>query len=296
MEPMPYDILEAMVQSFGKCFHFKDGMAAFLATATVPQSLIDKDRSEPKYVWARRALTELGQTEQGCLIQRKVLTALCNLRNVPDAEVPDKSAGLDALRALKQLAVEKQLVIQKKKEREEDRDNRSQEQARVLKARKEKLESLRGIFNTAIITPDRQAAGYTLEDLLAELFALFEIEFRKSYRTTTQQIDGHFNFAGFDYLVEAKWRKDRPTEQEIGGFKQKVDSKLESTRGLFVSVQGFRSEVITQFSGHGANIILMDGSHLVQILEGRIHLRDGLQEMISKAAQEGIAYTQFAGV
>jgi hypothetical protein len=92
-------------------------------------------------------------------------------------------------------------------------------------------------------------------------------------------------------LVEAKWRRDRPTEQEIGGFKTKVDTKFESTRGLFLSIPGFQQEVIDAFSGHGSNIILLDGSHLVLILEGRIDLRDLLEAVVSRAAQEGLVYT-----
>ena len=123
------------------------------------------------------------------------------------------------------------------------------------------------------------------------MFAVFEIEYRKSYRINTQQIDGHSRFESFDYLVEAKWRKDMPTELEIGGFKRKVDTKIESTRGLFVSMPGYRPEVISQFNGQGANIILIDGSHFVHILEGRYDLRDMLRTIISKAAQEGLVYT-----
>jgi hypothetical protein len=48
MEPVPYDILEAMVQRFGRCFYYKDGLAAFLATAGLPQPLIEKDRNEAR--------------------------------------------------------------------------------------------------------------------------------------------------------------------------------------------------------------------------------------------------------
>ena len=125
---------------------------------------------------------------------------------------------------------------------------------------------------------------------MRDLFALFEIEYRKSFRTETQQIDGHFNFLGFDYLVEAKWRQDQPTEQELGAFKHKVDGKLESTRGIFISIPGFRQEVVAQFNGRGPNLILLDGQDLIHVLEGRIDLRDGLKKKIEKAAQEGIVF------
>ena len=52
-----------------------------------------------------------------------------------------------------------------------------------------------------------------------------------------------YYFQSFDYLVEAKWRKDQPTEGEIGSFKHKVEGKFKGTRGLFMSVAGFRREV-----------------------------------------------------
>ncbi len=66
---------------------------------------------------------------------------------------------------------------------------------------------------------------------------------------------------------------------------------MESTRGLFISVQGFRHEVIDEFtSGITKNLILMDGEDLVYILEERVNLRDGLQAKIEKAAQEGIIF------
>jgi hypothetical protein len=78
--------------------------------------------------------------------------------------------------------------------------------------------------------------------------------------------------------------------QEIEGFKGKVERKLESTRGIFVAVQGIRPEVVTQFQGRGCNIIFWDGMDLIEILEGRVDLRDGMKFKIEKAAQEGKAF------
>lgn len=293
MNPLPYEVTEAMVQCFGRAFHYKDRVAAFLLSAGVERTLVNKYRDEPKFKWARNILTELGESDAGRLTQRRILTQLCNLRNLADSDVPDRDAGLDALRALKQLALDRDLVVRKQREKERDTARIAEEREKLVRERAAKLSRLRDDFTTAITSTDRQAAGYSLEDLLVELFALFEIEYRKSYRTPTgtQQIDGQFNFQGFHYLVEAKWRRDRPTEQEIAGFKHKVDGKLESTRGLFVSVQGYRPEVVEQFNGRGSNIILIDGSHLVHVLEGRIDLREMLTFIINKAAQEGVVFS-----
>lgn len=291
MDSLPYEILEAMIQCFGRCFHFKDGVTSFFLSCGVSRELNEKHRDQVKFVWARRVLTELGENDNGRLLQRRILTELCKLRNLPDKEVPDRDAGLEALRNLKELAVKHQLFVQESKKVADNRARLQAERQRLIQQRQEKLESLRKVFNNSIKSDNRQEAGYALEDLLKELFALFEIEYRKSYRTPTQQIDGYFQFEGFGYLVEAKWRQDTPTEGEIGSFKQKVDTKLESTRGIFISIPGYRNTVIEQFSKRGGNIILMDGSHLIEILEGRHDLKDMLKAIIERAAQEGRAYT-----
>lgn len=293
MNSLPYDIIEAMIQCFGRCFHYKDGVTSFLVAAGVPRPLVDQFRNEPKFKWARNVLTILGQSEVGCLTQRRILSQLCNLRDLPDRDAPDRDAGLDALRALKELALERHLVVQKLKEKHESKARVAAEKDCLLQERANKLAKLNKQFGSAVTTLDRQAAGYSLEELLAELFELFEVEYRRPYRTPTgtQQLDGHFVFDGFHYLVEAKWRKDQPTEQEIGGFKSKVDGKLESTRGIFISVQGFRPAVIEQFNSRGSNIILLDGSHLIHVFEGRVDLRDMLRQVIEKASQEGIVYS-----
>ncbi|MBM4030469.1 MAG: restriction endonuclease [Planctomycetes bacterium] len=293
MRGLPYEIVEAMIQCFGRSFYYKDQMEAFLLSAGVDKALVRKYRDEYKFTWARKLLSELAETEDGALAQRRLLTALCNLRDVPDSGVPDRDAALGALRALKELALSKDIIVKKQKEDTKSRTRRAEESARVLRERAAKLSAARVQFLAGVADPDRQAAGYSLEDLLNELFALFEIEYRKPYRTPTQQIDGHFRLDGFDYLVEAKWRKDMPTEAELLAFQGKVNDKLESTRGLFMSIQGFRDEVARKFDGGGANIILMDGQDLTLVLEGRVALADGLRFKIVKAAQEGRAFVPF---
>ncbi|HYE19725.1 MAG TPA: restriction endonuclease [Tepidisphaeraceae bacterium] len=266
-------------------------MKAFLRAAGVAPALIDKYGAESKYPMARHILSDLADTDGGPLVQRKLLTALCNLRDLPDRDVPDRDAGLEALRDLKHLAVERDLVVRRQKEKQADRAKLAEERENLVRERAAKLAKLRDAFNAAVLCKDRQEAGFDLEDILAELFALSEIEYTRSYRTGTQQIDGHFAFLGFDYLVEAKWQKDPPTEGEIGAFQRKVETKLESTRGVFLSVPGYRPEVAAQFDGRGANIILMDGQHLTHVLEGRRALRDVLRLLIDAAAQRGAAYT-----
>lgn len=290
MENVPYEITNQMIQCFGKCFHYKDTVEAFLISAGLRSEIAKKYRQEAKYVWARRLLTELSEYDEGRILQRRILSELCKLKNLPE-DVPDRDAGLEALRTLKSLAYEHDLVSREEKNKSSSRQNIAKTRAKIIQDRNANLQELRDKFYAGVTDSDRQRVGYDLEDILKELFRLFEIEYKKSYRSKTQQMDGHFKYEGFDYLVEAKWRKGQPSETEIGGFQRKVKTKLESTRGIFFSVNGFRDEVVEQFNGHGANILFFTGEDLIHILEGRVDLNDALKRKIETAAQYGKVYS-----
>jgi hypothetical protein len=68
---------------------------------------------EPKFKIARQVIGDLeAQGDEGFLLQRRLVTELCRLRNLPDTEVPDKDAGLEALRKLKRVVHASDLGIQ----------------------------------------------------------------------------------------------------------------------------------------------------------------------------------------
>lgn len=287
---LPFEVKNEIIQCIGLCFYYKDTVEAFFISCGVDRGLASKDKHLAKFVWARTLLNELDEIENGDIIQRRILTELCKFRNLPDKDVPNHDAGLSALRKLKELAVENKLEIEEEKKQIDQRKTIRDEKLRIAQERAKLLSDLKSIFYNSMSNANRQSAGYSLEDILESLFPIFDLEYRKSYKTETQQIDGHFKFEGFDYLVEAKWRDNQPNESEIGGFKRKIDTKLESTRGVFISINGFRDEVIRSFEGPGNNILFFSGEDIVYILEGRIDLREILRKKIGKAAQEGIAY------
>jgi restriction endonuclease Mrr len=291
MDTLPYTIKEQIIQCFGRCFHYKDTVEAFLRSAGVSQELANKYKHEPKFVWARKVLNDLEGSDDGRVIQRKILTELCRLRNVPE-DVPDRNAALDTLRKLKELANDHQIEYEIVKKETAFRNETAKNKLKIIEERNAKLSNLNAKFIEGIQSRNRQKAGYDLEDILKELFALSEVDYKRSYRTETQQIDGHFKFDGFNYLLEAKWRQDQPNEAEIGSFQRKVNTKLDATRGVFISINGFRQEVINEFSGHGTNIILMSGEDIIHILEGRVELKEALNIKIECASQYGTAYTK----
>lgn len=290
---MPFEIREAVVQVCGKAFWLKDPLRSFLLSAGVPPDLYDRFADESKYKIARHVLSELdAMGEGGSDIQRRVVTELCRLRDVPDPNVPDRDAALSALRRLKEIALSQKLYAEAEKGAEDERAREARRRQEALHARAAGMRELLSRFQAMVSAgDDAQRRGYGLEELLAELFESHEIPYRRPYRTPTEQIDGHFEYKGFGYLVEARWRAGLPSEADLAAFKLKVDKKLESTRGLFVSIQRPRDEVILAFTaGVSSNVVLMDGEDLVLILEGHVSLVDALDLKIQKATQEGIIH------
>ena len=148
----------------------------------------------------------------GDILQRKILTELCKFKNLPDLKAENPDVGLSALRRLKELAIENKIEVEEIKRDTKSRKIIAEEKKKIIEERARRLSDLQKAFNSGIINQDRVAAGYSLEDILEQFFPFFDLDYRKSYKIDTQQIDGHFRFEGFDYLVEAKWRIDQPTE------------------------------------------------------------------------------------
>ena len=87
-----------------------------------------------------------------------------------------------------------------------------------------------------------------------------------------------------------KWEKNPVNSPKIASLKQKVDTKLTSTRGLFLSINGFRDEVIQDFANRDSKILFMDGQELSYILENRITLYEALKVKIVGASKTGNPY------
>jgi hypothetical protein len=289
---LPYEISEAVVQVCGLGFWFRDPFIGFLRKAGISKQLIDRFEGESKYKMTRHILAELeGMGEDGWLIQRRLLTELCQLRKVPDENAQDAKKALEALRRLKELAIAHGELVEVDRTIAQQRVQEVKLRQEALHARQQKTAELRELFYELAKGTDLQARGYSLERLMGDLFTLNEIPYRPSYRTGVEQVDGHFNFEGFDYLVEARWRSGVPDHSDLAAFKSKVDGKIASTRGMFFSIAGFRPEVVSEFGRRApTNVVLVAGEDLILILEGQVSLRDALLFKIRRAAQEGIMF------
>lgn len=117
-----------------------------------------------------------------------------------------------------------------------------------------------------------QERGYELGQIMHELFKLFDLDPRASFKNKGEQIDGAFSLQGTDYLFEAKWQKFQSNASDLDSFSSKIGRKLENTLGLFLSINGFSNDAVNIYSNVKSPILLMDGSDLQAVLENRISL------------------------
>ncbi|MFH1028322.1 MAG: hypothetical protein V1791_10000, partial [Pseudomonadota bacterium] len=80
-----------------------------------------------------------------------------------------------------------------------------------------------------------QKRGYDFEIFLKELFKLYGLAPRASFRLVGEQIDGSFVLHNETYLLEAKWQNAPTGAADLHTFEGKLGQKASWSRGLFVS-------------------------------------------------------------
>lgn len=169
------------------------------------------------------------------------------------------------------------------RQRIESARSESGRQQAVAKA----LERLRADYFELFVMESAQRRGFAFEPWLRGLFDIFDLDPRASFRIVGEQVDGGFTLDAWHFLLEARWRKEAATRDDLGSFKSKVDDKAENTLGLFISIEGFEPSALEKHSGRGSPLILADGGDLLAVLEQRIDLVDLLRRKYRHAAMTG---------
>ena len=99
-----------------------------------------------------------------------------------------------------------------------------------------------------------------------------------------------FTFDNTDYLLEAKWQEKPITASDLYNFGGKISGKLKNTLGLYISLGSYSTECTETQNPTTKSMILMDGTDLMQILEGRISLNDMIYIKRRHASQTGEIY------
>lgn len=133
-----------------------------------------------------------------------------------------------------------------------------------------------------------QERGFAFERFLNDLFRVYNLDPRSSFRIIGEQIDGSFQLGNDVYLVEAKWRDKQTDQSDLLIFREKVESKSSWGRGLFISYNGFTSDGLTAYArGRATNTIGMDNRDLFYILNGEMSLVDAITKKARRAAETG---------
>ncbi|MFI6291962.1 hypothetical protein ACIBEJ_10290 [Nonomuraea sp. NPDC050790] len=211
------------------------------------------------------------------------ITDPAHLKRLEDGKTRYAEA-VDALDTLRK-QVEPYRRLRNEEEEAERRRTMDRAQAEMQRAFAEKLEELRQLFYE-IVTLPAQPRGYALEKFLNGLFALFDIDAKAPFKVSGEQIDGAFTFEG-EFLLEAKWQEEKTAVAAMDAFKGKVERKLDNTLGLFLSMNGYQDTAIAVYSHARPVMILMDGSDLSAVIDGRIDLQDLLRRKRQHAARTG---------
>ena len=134
--------------------------------------------------------------------------------------------------------------------------------------------------------------GFRFEAWLAELFSIFKLAPRSSFRNTGEQIDGSFRLNDDFYLLEAKWHQNRTPAADLHVFEGKLSTKAKWARGVFISWMGFTDEGLTAFV-KGKRVICVSGYDRYHSLSHGIALPDLLDAKLRHAAETGEPYAQF---
>ena len=207
----------------------------------------------------RNILEQLEESNNSEIINN-IISNLFKLRNAVDRDSLDEKKAKALLSEFRQLVGDDPIEKEIKKRKQKEAQNNYTATIKDKVSLKNRLEKLSSVFNKLASTTEYtpQQRGYKLEDIFCDLLQLSELDYSRPYKTEDgEQIDGHFRYEKFDYLVEIKWEKGLIKQKDLSVFDGKIKGKAQSTRGLFLSANGFDDNAIQKFSGDSPRIILM---------------------------------------
>lgn len=287
--------LNALKEALSQIYWYKNDLRSFLTqTIDNPALLASINWDDYKRTIVTKLVDFLGKHQ--ATYQETLLSLMSNviqmnnfnhLEHLEDGHRKATQAR-KAVQVLNNLYNSHETILDETRKIELRRHAAFQEQLKNTEIRN-RLETLNHNFTKLATTTDSfQDRGFQLERLLKDLFELFDLDPRASFRCKGEQIDGAFSFENTDYLLEAKWQKEKVGLKELDAFAGKISRRLENTLGLFASINGYSDDAITKYGASGRSVmILIDGSHLMAVLEGRIDLFQLLLRLRRHAAQTG---------
>ena len=288
--------LHALKEALALVYWYKSDLRSFLTQSMADSTIISRLNWEDyKRNIVAKLVDFLSANEE--VYQRQLLRLMTDVAGISDfghlerldggKEKADRARS--AVRALKGQVAGLEKFLEEEREIERRRQEAHEKRLEVS-AVQQSLQELTEEYFDLLSSEDPQGRGYKLETILKGLFDLFDLDPRASFRVVGEQIDGAFSFEGTDYLLEAKWQKEPVRASDLDSLAGKLNRKLDNTLGLYLSVNGYSEDGVKAHSSGRRLTLLMDGSDLMAVLEGRIDLVQLLLRKRRVAAQTGNIY------
>lgn len=273
-----------------------------LRKASVPEPLIKRFLTErdpatgskrSKRDAAAMILEELAKTEQEDEIIRNLVVVASEFSafHLSQNEYQARGVVQKALdyRGLMELNEARARIVAKAELEAAQQDREKQQRDSLMK----QSALLLSQFEYLATSDDPHQRGYLLEDLLNRTFDLHSIPVHKSFRRNegAEQIDAAFEFDGWHYIVECRWRQRLADIRQLDGLAGQVARSGRQTMGLFLSVNGWSPNVVPLLKQNAEKaIFLMEGYDLRAVLEQRMDMRRLLKAKIAALNLEAEPY------
>lgn len=202
----------ALKDAVVKVFWTKPEMRKHLERCRVPAKLIAaQDWGRFKYHIVNPIMDQLNSSKDGLAPLRRSIQDTLSFKKcdhllwLTDGKVK-KAEAEESVSRLQKLVSEHDSTVKAADENRRVRLERQAESARGALFQ-QKLADLREKFLTLSLSPDAQGKGFALEGVLYDLFNLFDLNPKNSFRRVGEQIDSAFSLRGDHFLLEAKWQK-----------------------------------------------------------------------------------------
>jgi hypothetical protein len=286
--------LHALKQALQSLYWYKDDLRRFLTQCIGARTVNSLNWDAYKREIVGELMDVLSAKQDRYLSEiRKLMQEVVQFRDFSHLERvredgPEKAADArKAVAALRALVDTHDKVANNKKGAEERAEKQNQIVARHADFRA-KLDALKQSYYDLLSIATPQARGFALEPFMKDLFNLFDLDPKASFRNTGEQIDGAFTLEGTEFLFEGKWCSELISSADLDAFAAKVGRKLDNTLGLFLSINGFHDDGVRLYNQSRSVMLLMTGRDLNAVLEQRVDFVRLLSLKRRHAAQTGI--------
>jgi len=288
---LDFNAKDKLINLSGVCFWYWNTFYSFLESCGIPSTVYRQFGKDGGKYQLMRSILELLERQQRYDIIKNITTQFYNLTPTEDGIDKEKANRLlDDFRRTLGTSLLNEEVDKKEIERKVEEQKKISEE-RVLG--KQKLQYIKDAFLKLKALDDKQKRGFEIESLFFDLLELEEFEIHRPYRVIGEQLDGHFKYEKFDYIVEIKWTDKVSSQSDLSIFDGKIRGKGQSTRGFFLSINGFDKNAISKFSGDEPRIILMDGRDFYLILEEMTTFYDLMKLKTDFLARKGNIYVNY---